>query len=72
MSVFIVELHNVTKWVKMNNRVLNITKTKCIGLDSRNVLTNLNPSVDGISLKEVYKIKLLYVNLDNSLSWSDH
>lgn len=72
MSVFIVELHNVTKWVKMNNRVLNITKTKCIGLDSRNVLTNLNPSIDGISRKEVYKIKLLYVNLDNSLSWSDH
>lgn len=71
MSVFIVELH-VTKWVKTNNRVSNITKTKCIGLDSRIVLTNLNPSIDGISLKEVYKIKLLYVNLNNSLSWSDH
>lgn len=71
MSVFIVELH-VTKWVKMNNQVLNITKTKCIGLGCRIVLTNLNPSIDGISLKEVYKIKLLYINLDNSLSWSDH
>lgn len=71
MSVFIVELH-VTKWVKTNNRVSNITKTKCIGLDSRIVLTNLNPSIDGVSLKEVYKIKLLYVNLNNSLSWSDH
>lgn len=71
MSVFIVELH-VTKWVKTNNRVLNITKTKCIGLGSGIVLTNLNPSIDGISLKEVYKIKLLYVNLNNSLSWSDH
>lgn len=71
MSVFIVELH-VTKWVKTNNRVSNMTKTKCIGLDGRIVLTNLNPSIDGISLKEVYKIKLLYVNLNNSLSWSDH
>ena len=69
-----VELNNITKWVRMNKLVLNIAKTKSIVFGSRYALANadaLNLLVDGISVEEVTKAKLLGVKLDNLLSWSD-
>lgn len=48
-----VELHSITKWVRMNKFVLKIAKTKCIVIGSRDVLTTLNLFIDKMSVEQV-------------------
>ena len=69
-----VELHDITNWVRANKSALNIVKTKSIIFGSKNLLANaaaLILCIDGISVEQVNKTKLLGVKLENVLSWSD-
>ena len=69
-----IEFNNITKWIRMNKLVLNISQTKSIVFGSRYALANataLDLFVEGISVEQVTNVKLLGVKLDNLLSWSD-
>lgn len=58
------DLERDKNWVKNNELVLNISKTK------RMVLMDL--SLSRITIEQVKNTKLLGVMLDEQLSWSDH
>ena len=69
------ELKVVHDWVACNKLVLNISKTKCMVLGTKQRLStspklvlNLGNSI----IQQVESAKLLGVMVDCSLSWSNH
>ena len=69
------ELRMMSKWVDMNELVLNISKSKCVVFSSRDMLADdpqLNLLMNIIHVEQVKKTKLLGVMLDAALSRSEH
>lgn len=67
------ELKMVEQWVSNNKLILNISKTKSIGLGSNKSLKHkpkLNLLINNIPVVQVTEAKLVSVYLDNKLSWS--
>lgn len=68
-------LERVSDWVKNNELIVNISKTKSMVFGPRHMLFDdprLHLSLSGIAIKQVKETKLLGVMLDGQLSWSDH
>lgn len=68
--------NKITKlnYIKKKELVLIIAKTKCFAFGSRNALpytTAFSLAIDGISVEQVTKTKLLCVKFDDLLSWFD-
>lgn len=69
------ELDLVIEWVDRNRLSLNIAKTKCIALGSHATVKRQNTltlSIKHTAIEQVYKVKLLGLNIDEKLSWSNH
>ena len=69
------ELNIVLNWIISNKFALNALKTVCMIFGSKHKLAHgpeLKLVVEGQSLKQVNKVKLLGLRLDSASSWSDH
>ena len=71
-----VDLRNVQKWLSLNKLSLNIGKTEYILIASRHKITRIDvqPTVEINSqyIKRVKCTKVLGVQIDEHLSWSQH
>jgi hypothetical protein len=63
------ELQSILEWVASNKLVLNIYKTKSIVFGTNH--SSLNLVMNGMTVEQVEKIKLLGVTLDCKLSWGE-
>ena len=63
-------------WCNQNQMHLNVSKTHCMCVCSRQKLAhiddNLNISIQGTILSQVNSEKVLGVIIDNKLTWSHH
>lgn len=67
------ELMSVTKWIKDNQLILNIPKTKTIIIGCKSFGDpELKLEIDGEIIEQVKEVKLLGVIIDNRLSWGKH
>ena len=71
------ELRNVNLWLKVNKLSLNITKTECMVIGSRqrlNVNTdgNINIAINDQPIKKVKETETLGMAIDQHLAWSKH
>ena len=74
-NVLSAELNKVFDWIKLNNLVLNISKTKSIILGSRHNLSStpkMRLNLYGEPIEQVDKVKLLGTIIDSLLSWAEH
>ena len=73
-NVLSAELNKVFDWIKRNNLVLNISKTKSIILGSRHnlVIYTMSLNLYGEAIEQVDKVKLLGTIIDSQLSWAEH
>lgn len=74
-NVLMEELKAVLEWVTNNKLVLNVGKTKGIVFGTKHMLLTdpkLHLVVKDISVEQVRVTKLLGVEIDNKLSWSEH
>ena len=71
------DLHNVSAWCKQNKMVINVSKTNCMCIGSKQKLLTLSDcllklSIDEKPLNETQCEKVLGLFIDPSLSWSKH
>ena len=71
------ELRNVNLWLKVNKLSLNIAKTECMVIGSRqrlNVNTdgNINIAINDQPIKKVKETETLGLVIDQHLAWSKH
>ena len=63
-------------WAKNHKMKIRYDKTSCMALGTKHVTqtdtSNLNINIDGNTIKQVNKQKLLGVFIDETLSWSAH
>ena len=75
-NVMNIDLGHVTLWLIANKLSLNILKSECMIIGSRQRIAtlegDLNLSVNGISLKRVKHTKCLGVHIDENLTWAKH
>ena len=67
--------YNVEDWIRKNRLALNVDKTKSILIGSRqriNVAQPLNLCMKNESIAQYSRVKLLGVQLDETLSWKPH
>ena len=69
-------LFDIVLWCKQNQMHLNLSKTHCMCVASRQKLAHiddkLNISIGGTVLSQVNSEKVLGVMIDNKLTWSHH
>ena len=70
-------LSNISEWLKVNKRSLNVKKTHYMIFSKRKIKPgvpkpSVNLSIDGQTLSEVEKTKFLGVIIDNKLTWEHH
>lgn len=69
------DLINSINWMKCNKLTMNLKKTQCMLIGTSQRLANCRKmciNIDNIVLETVDSSKLLGVNIDCYLSWSDH
>lgn len=69
------ELKSVTNWIKDNQLILNIPKTKMIIIGSKTSLReepNITLNIERETIEQVKEVKLLGITIDNKLSWVNH
>ena len=71
------ELRNVNLWLRVNKLSLNIAKTECMVIGSRqrlNVNTdgNINIAINDQPIKKVKETETLGMVIDQHLAWSKH
>ena len=70
------DLANVHDWLNANKLSLNITKTKCMFLGTRQKLDQIpedpNICINGTAIKRVKSFKCLGVYVDEFLTWESH
>ena len=74
-NVLSAELSMVFDWIKQNELVLNISKTKSIILGSSHKMlstSKMSLNLSGEPVEQVDKIKLLGTIIDSQLSWAEH
>ena len=69
------EMCNIHQWLLANKLTLNVDKTEYMIIGTRqrlaNVSKDINVSIDGKTLKQVYTKKTLGVVIDDKLCWSE-
>ena len=70
-------LDNLTDWTEMNHMALHPDKTKFMLITTRqkrqNIVSHFHPlTVQGTTIEEVQKHRVLGVIIDNNLSWTPH
>ena len=70
-------LDNLIDWTEMNHMALHPDKTKFMLITTRqkrqNMVSHFHPlTVQGITIEEVQKHRVLGVIIDNNLSWTPH
>ena len=69
------EIMLASEWVNENKLKLNVSKTKCLMLDSKHALRSnfkLSLSLNDTEIEQVREAKLLGVTIDETLSWTSH
>ena len=72
-----VNINRLIKWTELNHMSLNISKTKCMFVTTRQKRQKMHSPfaplyIRGQKLEEVTSHKVLGVTIDNNLSWSEH
>lgn len=71
----VADLYNVKDWIRKNRLVLNVGKTKSILIGSHQrikIAQPLNLCMKNESITQYSYVKLLGVQLDETLSWKPH
>ena len=63
------ELENIVDWLRANKLSINIIKAQFIILSNKKNIDNLNISINGIQLDQVYVSIFLGVQIDSKLNW---
>lgn len=69
------DLVNIEKWIEKNRLVLNAGKSKCILIGSRQRIKTaqpLNLKMKDTSITQLACVKLLGIQIDETLSWKPH
>lgn len=62
----------ITKWYEENLLQVNIKKYQSMVLGERNGTVEMNMQIAGVKIEQSQSIKLLGVNIDSDLNFSNH
>ena len=62
----------ITKWYEENLLQVNIKKYQSMVLGERNGTVEMNMQIGGVKIEQSHSIKLLGVNIDSDLNFSNH
>ena len=67
-------INDTVTWIDQNKLIINVEKSRCITIGSRNKTLNstFDLTIKGTKLKQVTEVNLLGVNIDQNLTWNNH
>ena len=67
-------INDTVTWIDQNKLIINVEKSRCITIGSRNETLNstFDLTIKGTKLKQVTEVNLLGVNIDQNLTWNNH
>ena len=72
MMVLTTEMNKYKLWFDRNKLSLNLSKTKYMIFGNRRIQTDIQLTIDNITIERVYENKFLGVILDHKLCWKAH
>lgn len=65
-------IEEITQWLKNNNLVINVDKTKIIHFSQRKLSSNVSVRLQNTIIESLYTLKFLGVQIDNKYNWKAH